>query len=506
MDISPFEDLLLSLAAVSRLNIEIWNADGPAFCSTPAAKEITARKEAHNFPSQVMNRAEFQHAVFENKTEAFGFPFKDQKRQKGALIAYRVNGEKQPKTNASDPRKPAGVREIEIFLRRMTSLMEDKWAAEDEIDGLATELTNTFEDIYLYSRIASQFATLEFPSSRQTVLAKEVMETMRMDLAFIHLPDRQENNVTIVNENIAGRIDEREGFIKNLLNSIPPDTPTLEENYFVVNNSKESIEYQGLHTDAFRFLAVEIKHKENFYGWLGLVSFNLKEIFRRSELRLLISIAEQIALVISSSDLYQNLERFLFNMVRSLIYSIEAKDEYTRGHSERVSHYCKLMADQIGLNENQKKILQLASILHDVGKIGIPETILCKPDRLTEQEYNIIKEHPKKGYTILRPLEQLADALPGILHHHEHYDGSGYPSGLKGEAIPPHARLIAVADTYDAITSDRAYRVAKKPEDALAILEEVQGTQLDPFFVGIFKEVFHNHLMPEKEGSYDGTT
>jgi HD-GYP domain-containing protein (c-di-GMP phosphodiesterase class II) len=247
----------------------------------------------------------------------------------------------------------------------------------------------------------------------------------------------------------------------------------------VVNNSKESFKYQGLHADAFRFLAVEIKQKENFYGWLGLISFNLKEIFRRSELRLLISIAEQIALVI---------------------------DEYTRGHSERVSHYCKLMADQIGLNENQKKILQLASILHDVGKIGIPETILCKPDRLTKQEYNIIKEHPKKGYTILRPLEQLSDALPGILHHHEQYDGSGYPSGLKGEAIPPHARLIAVADTYDAITSDRAYRVAKKPEDALAILEEVKGTQLDPFFVGIFKEVFRNHLMPEKEGSYDGTT
>jgi HD-GYP domain-containing protein (c-di-GMP phosphodiesterase class II) len=104
------------------------------------------------------------------------------------------------------------------------------------------------------------------------------------------------------------------------------------------------------------------------------------------------------------------------------------------------------------------------------------------------------------------PLEQLADALPVILHHHERYDGSGYPSGLKGEEIPPQARLIAVADTYDAITTDRAYRVAKEPEDALAILEEIKGTQLDPFFVGIFKEVFRNHLMPEKEASYGRTT
>ncbi len=506
MDISPFEDLLLSLAAVSHLNIEIWNAGGPAFFSTCATEELIVFKDASNFSSQVMNGAEFQHAVFQNKYEAFGMPFKDQKRQKGALIAYRENGDKRPVAKVSDPLKPAGVREIEIFLRRMTSLMEDKWAAQDEIDGLATELTNTFEDVYLYSRIASQFATLEFPSSRQTILAKEVMETMRMDLAFIDLPDRQENNVVIVNQNISSGFNTGEGFIKNLLNAIPPDAPTLEENYILVNNSKETFEYQGLHSDAFRFLAVEIKHKENFYGWLGLVSFNLKDIFRRSELRLLISIAEQIALVISSTDLYHNLERFLFNMVRSLIYAIEAKDEYTRGHSERVSRYCRLMADRIGLNEKQKKTLQLASILHDVGKIGIPETILCKPDRLTKAEYSIVKKHPEKGYNILRPLEQLADALPVILHHHEHYDGSGYPSGLKGEEIPPQARLIAVADTYDAITTDRAYRVAKEPEDALAILEEIKGTQLDPFFVGIFKEVFHTHLMPEKEASYGRTT
>jgi len=243
MDISPFKDLLSSLAAVSRLNIEIWNVSGPAFFSTPATEESIVFKDARNFSSQVMNRAEFQHTVFQTKYEAFGMPFRDQKRQKGALIAYRENGDKRPITKVADPLKPVGVKEIETFLRRMTSLMEDKWAAQDEIEGLANELTNTFEDVYLYSRIASQFATLEFPSSRQTILAKEVMETMRMDLAFIDLPDRQENNVVIVNQNISSGINAGEGFIKNLLNAIPPDTPTLEENYILVNNSKETFEY-----------------------------------------------------------------------------------------------------------------------------------------------------------------------------------------------------------------------------------------------------------------------
>ncbi len=506
MDISPFEDLLLSLATISGLRIEIWDASGPAFFSGPATEDLIVFKEVRNFSLQVINQAEFQHAVFQNKYEAFGIPFRNQKRQKGALIAYRENGKKRPTTKACDPLKPVGIREIKIFLSRMTSLMKDRWTAEDEIDGLAAELTNTFEDIYLYSRVASQFATLEFPSSRQTILAKEVMEAMGMEVAFIDLRDRRENNVVIVNENISSGINEIEGFIKNLLSAIPPDAPTLDENYIVVNNSKESFEYRGLHTDAFRFLAVLIKHKENFYGWLGVVSFDLRQIFRRSELRLLISIAEQIALVISSTDLYHDLERFLFNMVRSLVQAIEAKDKYTRGHSERVSRYCGLMADEIGLNEKQKKILQLASILHDVGKIGMPETILCKSDPLTFVEYNIVKEHPEKGYNILMPLEQLADALPAILHHHERYDGSGYPSGLKGEEIPHLARLIAVADTYDAVTTDRAYRAARKPREALATLEAVKGTQLDPFFVEVFKEIFRNHLMPVKEVNHGGTT
>jgi HD-GYP domain-containing protein (c-di-GMP phosphodiesterase class II) len=498
MDISPFEELLLSLATVSHLDIEIWNASGPVFLSAPATEDLFL-KEARSFSSQVINRYEFQRAVFQNNYEAFGVPFRDQQQRKGALIAYRKSAEKLSITDKPASHKPIDVREIKIFLKRMTSLMEDKWDAEGEIDGLTFELTNTIEDIYLYSRIASQFATIEFPSSRQTELAKEIMETMQMDLAFIDLPDRPENNVVIVSETISGGSNEWENFIKNLLDTIKPDKPSLQENYFLVNNSKETSEYRRLHADAFRFLAVKIEHREDFYGWLGLVSFNLEEIFRRSELRLLTSIAGQIALVIASTDLYHNLERFLFNMVRSLVFAIEAKDEYTRGHSERVSRYCSLIADEMGLDEKQKNALELASILHDVGKIGIPESILCKTEQLTKEELNTIRKHPEKGYNILLPLEQLWDSLPGILHHHERWDGSGYPSGLKGEQIPYHARLIAVADTFDAITTDRAYRKGKKSKDALAILEKVKGTQLDPDIVEIFKEVFRNHLMRRKE-------
>jgi putative nucleotidyltransferase with HDIG domain len=209
------------------------------------------------------------------------------------------------------------------------------------------------------------------------------------------------------------------------------------------------------------------------------------------------SMAEQLALVIFGSDLYYDLERLLIHVVKSLVYAIEAKDEYTRGHSERVSQYCMRLADTQRMNDKEKKVLQLAALLHDIGKIGTPGKILKKPESLDDKEMTRIKEHPQKGYNILKPLEQLSDSLPGILHHHERYDGHGYPAGLKGADIPYQARLIAVADTFDALTTNRAYRAARSPAEALAIMEKEAGTQLDPQCVAVFKEIINLDLKVE---------
>jgi HD-GYP domain-containing protein (c-di-GMP phosphodiesterase class II) len=207
--------------------------------------------------------------------------------------------------------------------------------------------------------------------------------------------------------------------------------------------------------------------------------------------------------LLDNVDLYHGLEEFVINMVKSLVFAIEAKDIYTKGHSERVNRFAMLIGERLQLNQNEQDILNWASILHDVGKIGVPESILNKPGRLNEEEFEVIKRHPKKGSDILRPLEQLKSCLPGILHHHERYDGKGYPQGLKGEEIPLCARIIAVADTFDAITSNRAYRPAKAAEKALAIIEDGVGTQLDPACVEAFKQVYEKTLKAEFETSHD---
>ena len=168
------------------------------------------------------------------------------------------------------------------------------------------------------------------------------------------------------------------------------------------------------------------------------------------------------------------------NMIFSLALAIESKDEYTHGHSERVVEYALALADYLGLSDKEKKSLWHAAILHDTGKIGIPDVILNKCTRLSEEEWQIMKSHPERGEKICSKLKFAQEILPVIRHHHEKYDGTGYPDGLKGENIPYLARIVAIADMVDAVTSQRPYRAAQTMDTALEELEKNAGIQFDP--------------------------
>jgi putative nucleotidyltransferase with HDIG domain len=182
----------------------------------------------------------------------------------------------------------------------------------------------------------------------------------------------------------------------------------------------------------------------------------------------------------------QELESMYVDVLASLAQALEARDFGTFGHCKRVSHYAGLIADELGFDAEAKRYLEIGALLHDVGKIGINDLILLKPDKLDTDEWQNLKRHPEKGVEILKPLKYLEPALPGILHHHENYDGSGYPAGLKGEEIPLMARIITVADAWDVMRSDRPYRKAKPKDDALLELRVFSGRQFDPAIVDIF--------------------
>lgn len=183
--------------------------------------------------------------------------------------------------------------------------------------------------------------------------------------------------------------------------------------------------------------------------------------------------------------------RLLFlNTIQSLVQTLEAKDKYTEGHSRRVAEMSSLMAKRLRFSDEDVEKLRLAGILHDIGKIGVREACLNKPGTLTEAESEEIKQHPLISERILTPIEELQEILADIRHHHERFDGNGYPHGLRGVDIPLGARILAVADSYDAMTSDRPYRPALTADKALDELEVNAGKQFDPQLIKVFIELY----------------
>ncbi|MBL8759606.1 MAG: HD domain-containing protein [Phycisphaerae bacterium] len=189
---------------------------------------------------------------------------------------------------------------------------------------------------------------------------------------------------------------------------------------------------------------------------------------------------------LENASLYADQQAMFLGTLRAMTASIDAKDRYTRGHSERVAHLSRALARVIGLGEPTAERLHICGLVHDVGKIGVPEAVLGKRGKLTDEEFDAIKKHPRIGFDILRGIPLLEDILPGVLHHHERYDGRGYPTGLAGEEIPLFARIVALADTFDAMSSTRSYRSAMPREKVLAEITRCAGSQFDPGLVPAF--------------------
>jgi putative nucleotidyltransferase with HDIG domain len=192
--------------------------------------------------------------------------------------------------------------------------------------------------------------------------------------------------------------------------------------------------------------------------------------------------------------LYQQLQRGIYQSLLGLANALEAKDVYTRGHSERVGASSRRLALALGLPATDVEIVARAGLLHDIGKIGIPETVLRKAGPLTAEEWALMRRHPVIGAQIVAPFEFFTAGAEVIRHHHERVDGSGYPDGLTENAIPLGARIVAVADVYDALRSDRPYRRAMSSEDAFAFLRSQAGLGLDEEIVGAFIGLAHNGI------------
>ncbi len=249
-------------------------------------------------------------------------------------------------------------------------------------------------------------------------------------------------------------------------------------------------------TELTASLCVPLIRKEKVIGVLNIGKKSARASFTQGDLELASVLCRQAAILIDNVRLFTQvtltmteLETANFETIKALAGALESKDFYTRTHSDRTVVHADLVGHALGLSARERLHLRYAAILHDIGKIGIPEQILNKPDRLTEEEYTIMKRHPRIGAEIIGHISFLEPVLPLILHDHERWDGRGYPHGLVGTAIPLGARIIAVVDAYDAMAADRIYRKAPGHAFALRELRRCAGSQFDPTVVDAFLDV-----------------
>ncbi len=221
--------------------------------------------------------------------------------------------------------------------------------------------------------------------------------------------------------------------------------------------------------------------------------------FTTGQLHSLSIIASKAASAIENSRLYEELKESYLQTLTALANAVEARDIYTRGHTERVRYMAELLGRQMGWSEEEIWEVKMGGILHDIGKIGVPDAILNKAETLTHEEFETMKQHPISGAKILEGISFLAPAVPYVLYHHERFDGKGYPFGLRNDQIPIQGRLMAVVDTFDAMTSDRPYRKAKNFKMALKEIRECASTQFDPHIAELFLNAWEKGLVNRRK-------
>lgn len=247
-------------------------------------------------------------------------------------------------------------------------------------------------------------------------------------------------------------------------------------------------------------ITVPLKPKDKLIG-VAQVLNKKGGTFSQEDVELFETLSRQAGVAIENARLFTDLQELFINLIRTVVALIDAKDDYTAGHSSRVTQYALMIADQIGYSADDRKRLELGALLHDVGKIGMPDAILKKPSGLTDEEFAIVKNHPSAGAEALAPIKQMKGIIPLVRHHHERLDGRGYPDKLTGDKITPDAQIVCIADAYDAMNSDRPYRKGLGMAESVARLRKDAGTQFNARMVEAFVTALEKESTIGKEAA-----
>jgi HD-GYP domain-containing protein (c-di-GMP phosphodiesterase class II) len=355
---------------------------------------------------------------------------------------------------------------------------------EVELDSMSGQLANTYEELSVIYQLSSGMRINRSASDFFKQACLDVMELIGVRGMGVAL--RNENG-TPTEPVLYGSMSLPPGNVHRLADELM-QLLRQRKAPLLINHLKKDKAFHWLADHARQILAVPLLRGEQLLGCLFGLEKQSGE-FDTVDSKLLNSIANESAIYLENSMLYEDVRGLLMGLLHSLVSAVDAKDAYTCGHSERVALLSRVLAQEANLGEHFVERVYMAGLLHDVGKIGVPEAVLQKTGKLTPEEYEQIKKHPEIGARILGDIRQIQDVIPGVLHHHERYDGKGYPMGLSGESIPLMGRLICLADCFDAMTSSRTYRKALPLEVAMTELKRCSGTQFDPALTDAFLKV-----------------
>jgi HD-GYP domain-containing protein (c-di-GMP phosphodiesterase class II) len=354
---------------------------------------------------------------------------------------------------------------------------------EQELRSLSTQLSNTYEELALIDQVSGGMRVNRSSSDFFRQVCVEVTRVICVRGMGVALG--------------SGRLREEPVFYGEM-SLLPEPLRRLGEQLLtammhrkspmLVNKLAGDRGYHWLAGSASRLIAVPLLRGDQVLGCL----FGLDKVggdFDSVDTKLLMAIANESAIYLENAMLFGDAHDLLMGMLHSLTSAVDAKDAYTCGHSERVALLARRLGMKLGLPDQEIEKLYMAGLLHDVGKIGVPESVLQKSGKLTVEEFELIKKHPEIGARILADVKQMEEVMPGVMHHHERYDGRGYPAGLAGKDIPCMGRIICLADCFDAMTSSRTYRKALPLEMALAEIRRCAGTQFDPALAEVFLQI-----------------
>ena len=386
------------------------------------------------------------------------------------------------------------LRERELFVENL--ILKEEVERQEKLREINNELLERVEEVNTLNRVMEDFAATDSSHGIFNKVVDLGVDELKADKVFFHIYSEEEASLVLVanssstfqNEDVLKKFGKD---ITDRTKAYIIDSLAVDQNPCLISNSSKK---NQLDESINSLMVVPLKIREKIFGVASAFIFQEDRVFTEKHIYYMNFITQKAASAIENIALYENIYENLFATLFAFVTALEVRDLYTRKHSARVAKYAHMIAEEMGCTEEELDVINVAGSLHDIGKIGIRDDILLKPGKLTDEEYEKIKEHPVIGADIISKLGLWDREMEIIRHHHERYDGKGYPDGLREKQIPKLARILSVADCYDAMASDRSYRKKMEKEMVLNIIKENSGTQFDPQVVEAFLRIADQEL------------